>query len=130
MILTFLLTIVSIAGWADDYTYGYLVFTTNDGKEQSFAVEDLTLTFSDGKLVASNGTTTQTFSLADLAKMFFSENATDGIETLKVDGEVEVFTVSGIRMGQYASIADARRVLPQGKYIFKQGSKTNKIAIK
>lgn len=130
MILTFLLTIVSIAGWAEDYTYGYLVFTANDGKEQSFAVEDLTLTFSDGKLVASNGTTTLTFTLADLAKMYFSETTTDGIKTLNVDDDVEVFTVSGIRMGQYASIADARRVLQQGVYIFKQGSKTNKIAIK
>ena len=69
--------------------YKYLSFELADGSVQSLSVTDLTLTFSNGNLVSSDGTI---IPLANLTKMFFSE--TSGITTLPLttsSDKVEVF---------------------------------------
>ena len=122
----------SVMTYADDFTYNYLVFTTQEGTEKSVAVENLKLTFVNGQMVVDNGLETQTYDLSSLSKMFFAENSVDGIVETTIDAneEVDVFTVSGIGMGKFNNVNEAKKSLGRGVYIFKQGSKTNKISIK
>lgn len=122
----------SVMTYADDFTYNYLVFTTQEGTEKSVAVENLKLTFVNGQMVVDNGVETQTYDLSSLSKMFFAENSVDGIVETTIDAneEVDVFTVSGIGMGKFNNVNEAKKSLGRGVYIFKQGSKTNKISIK
>ena len=74
-----LLLAMSMQAMADDY--GYLTFTKGDGSARSLAVDGLTITFADGKATVQNATESETFTLSDLAKMFFSvdEETTMGI---------------------------------------------------
>ena len=52
----FLFLVMLMAGLtASAYEYPYLTFQRTDGSEQSVAVESLTLTMADGKLIAVNG---------------------------------------------------------------------------
>ena len=122
----------SVMTYADDFSYNYLVFTTQEGTEKSVAVENLKLTFVNGQMVIDNGVETQTYDLSSLSKMFFAENSVDGIVETTIDAneEVDVFTVSGIGMGKFNNANEAKKSLGRGVYIFKQGSKTNKISIK
>jgi hypothetical protein len=118
--------------YANDYTYNYLVFTTQDGTEKAIAVENLKLSFVDGQLVVDNGVESQTYSLTSLSKMFFSESTVDGIVETVINGneDVDVFTVSGIWMGKFGNVDDAKKSLQRGVYVLKQGKTTSKIAIK
>lgn len=122
----------SLMTYANDYTYNYLVFTSQDGTEKAITVENLKLSFVDGQLVVDNGVESQTYSLTSLSKMFFSENTVDGIVETVINGneDVDVFTVSGIWMGKFGNVDDAKKSLQRGVYVLKQGKTTSKIAIK
>ena len=91
------MTLVAIVGtlsaWADDYPY--LVFQNADGSVKTVAVESLTITFSDGKLLATNVAGTETFALSDLSKMYFSSDAT-GIEEIE-NGKWKILRFSVFR---------------------------------
>lgn len=129
LILTFT---TSLMTYANDYTYNYLVFTTQDGTEKAIAVENLKLSFVNGQLVVDNGVESQTYSLTSLSKMFFSESTVDGIVETVINGNevVDVFTVTGIWMGKFGNVDDAKKSLQRGVYVLKQGKTTSKIAIK
>lgn len=118
-----------MAAPADD-TYGYLTFQKSDGGEQSVSVDNLKITFSDGQLIATNTSTSATFTLSDLSKMYFSSTAT-AIETVDAnasdDSTVEIWSLSGISLGSFSSLAEARQKLSRGVYVVKQGTKTFKI---
>lgn len=132
ILILVLALMTSLVSYADDFTYNYLVFTTEDGTEKSVAVENLKLTFVNGQMVVNHGGESQTYDLSGLSKMFFSENAVDGIvETIiDADAEVDVFTIPGVGIGRFKSVDDARQSLKRGVYVLKQGNKTSKIAIK
>lgn len=117
---------------AQAYDYGYLTIETADGTTTSLAVEQLKLTFADGQLVATNGDGSQTFTLAQLAKMYFSTNGTNGIsQTVSDDTQsVEVFTVGGLSLGTFDTLSAAKSTLGTGLYIIKKDNKTIKIAVK
>lgn len=116
------------------YEYPYLTIQTVDGTEKSVAVESLKLTFSDDKLVVTNSDGTQTFTLSSLSKMFFSASQTAGISdattTTDADGSAEVYSVSGMFLGQFESIAKAKESLKPGIYVVKTKTKTLKISVK
>lgn len=66
---------------ADDYPY--LTFETSDGNKQSVSTTALTLEISGDKLLVNNGT--QSFTLTDLQKMYFSANDATGIDVNVTD---------------------------------------------
>lgn len=131
-LLFMLLTIIAglMPMTAATYEYPYLSFLTVDGKVQSIAVDDLTITMSNGSLTASNGNATKTFTLTKLDKMFFSESS--GLEQLAADNDepVEVFDEAGISFGKFANVTDALHALDTGVYVLKSRSITLKIAVK
>ncbi len=117
---------------ADEYQYPYLVLQTSDGSSKALSVESLTLTVSDGQLIATNSAGTQTFTLSELSSMRFSESATavTEIEVETAEETVEVFSLAGVAMGSYDNLQSAEQALPAGIYIVKSNQKTSKIALK
>ncbi|MCH4146844.1 MAG: hypothetical protein LKG25_07325 [Prevotella sp.] len=129
--LAFLLLIFTLGTSADNDTYNYLTFTTTTG-EQSIAVSNLKVTFSGGKLIATNTSTSEAFTLTALTKMYFSNTLT-GISEIAADNgnaSVEVFSVSGVSLGKYNTLDIARTSLQSGVYVVKSASKTYKITVK
>ena len=134
--------LAAITAWGFSPTraedYPYLMFQTTDGSTTAMAASELTITFSDGKLTVTNAESTQTLTLTDLSKMYFSttDNA-NGIEDVNADGltnlnqgPVEVFTLTGISIGKYDTLQQAKSSLSQGIYVVKSASRTLKIAVK
>lgn len=114
-------------------TYPYLTFQSADGTMQSVEVESLTMTFSDGKLLVSNGTKSLELAVADLSSMFFSTSDATGIETVsaaETDGNVAVFSLQGTSVGSFSSVQQLRTSAPAGVYIIKKGGKTQKITVR
>ena len=134
--LIVIITLLTVAGWAKAEDYGYLTFQMEDGTKTSINTESLVITFSDGKLIAQNGSSQQTLTLTDLGKMYFSttsaEGATTAISNTEADddGEVEVFSLSGISKGTFDNLGKAKTLLRPGAYIVKGRTKSFKIVVK
>lgn len=114
-------------------SYPYLTFQKSDGTMVSMEVASLTMTFSDGKLIASNGTDSQELAVDDLLKMYFSENDVTGIQNVDIsdsDGEVEVFSLQGISYGQFSTLQSFRNTAESGVYIVKANGKAQKIMVR
>ena len=116
---------------AEDYPY--MMFQTHDGTVQTLASASLTITFSNGNMVVSNGTESKVIALTDLSKMFFSKTTEiTGINDINTNGsqEVEVFTTGGVKLGKFESITSAKTSLKPGIYVIKNSQKTYRIAVK
>ena len=114
---------------ADDFTY--LTVEANDGTTTTMTANGLTLTFSDGQLYATNGTESWSLPLSGLSKMYFSNTDAISLPLSEIgEGEVDIYSTSGISMGKYQSIDEARKHLKKGVYVVKDGSRTLKITIR
>jgi len=128
----FLIVFIIVASLsAKAYDYPYLVFQTTDGTVHAMAVESMSISISDGNLIATNNEGTQTFALVDLDKMFFSESTTGVEELFSPDGgEVDVYAVTGAHLGKYANAKEATTHLKSGLYLLKSKSTTIKIVVR
>ncbi len=129
-----LLSLMLMTGMsASAYDYPYLAFQTSDGAIQTVSVESLSLSISDGKLVATNGSGSVEFELTNLSTMYFTEteNIVDGIKQVETTtGEVQVFTLAGVSMGTFESLSQVRSTLKNGVYVVKSNGKSYKMNIK
>lgn len=125
-----MLTLLAVTAASAD-NYSYLAFQTTDGSTRNIGVESLEMTFSDGKLIASNGTESLEISVADLTRMFFSSEAT-AIKDISLDADspVKVYTVEGVCVGSYDNMANASANMGKGVYIVKGEKTTHKITIR
>ena len=128
LIIGFILAVVSISVHAADYTY--LTLVEQDGTKTSLTAAGLTITFSDGNLVATNSTTSEskTISLSNLASMNFSTSneTTTGIQSISIDildTETVIYDLSGRQIPSGSSLS-------KGLYVIKKGSVTRKIQVK
>lgn len=132
--LTMLCAVTAVVSFADDFTYPYLVFTASDGTQTAVAVNQLEITFNDGKLVASNATGTQTtLTLAELAAMQFS-TATElptnvrAVTPESLNSQAETFYDLS---GRHAYRKNENMPLRKGVYVIRKGDgSTSKIAVK
>lgn len=114
LLVTFALAVITTSRAQN---FEYLTFEQTDGTCLSLPVSGLTLTFSGGNLVSSDGTT---IPLSSLSKMFFTE--TSGITSLPAhqpEGPVSAYTTAGSYAGQFSDSQEAIRQLPKGLYIMK-----------
>ena len=74
--------------------YTKLTFQQVDGTKQSVDLQSLVITFSDGQLLATNEKGDQSFSLRNLAKMYFSTSSIIG--DVNRDGYVNISDVTCI----------------------------------
>jgi hypothetical protein len=133
--------------------YQYLVIAASDGTEQALTASGLTITFSDGKLVAtSSSATVATIALSDLASMYFSNTDTgiedtaapaaaqisvaDGILSITApEGtKIRITNTAGISLGYYIKAKQGTETignrLSQGIYLINVNSKSYKIFVK
>lgn len=123
MILTLLCALYLGARAAD---YNYLVFTLNDGSEQTIVANGLNITFTDGNLVAATASETlATIPLATLQKMQFSESTT-GISDLPTDGDDDIKAIYDLQ----GRMMPLDTQLPKGTYIVKTSRRTIKVHVK
>ena len=116
--LLIILTLCLSAITASAGDYKFLILEGNDGTTYSINATGLTLTFSDGNLVSSDGTV---IPLNSLVKMYFSEAS--GISTIPSttsDDHVTVYSIAGILAGTYNDMTTAMSSLTNGLYIIKQ----------
>ena len=123
--LSLVFTCLLLSASATDYKF--LTFENTDGSKVSLSATGLTLTFSDGNLVASDGTI---IPLGNLAKMYFTETSGITTATSTASGTIKVFTLSGILVDTYTD-GQIPVSLPKGIYIIKdhQGN-THKTTIR
>lgn len=97
--------------------FGSLIFKTVSGESHNMKAQDLEIYFKDGVLSFNNNELT--LPISTLASMEFGEAEENGIDEILVsaDGRVEVFTLEGLKSGEFASIEDACSVLQPGIYI-------------
>lgn len=118
---------------AKAYEYPYLAFLNSEGTATFLSVESLSITITDGKLVATNADGSQTFTLSELSKMFFTQTKDlTGVNDINTSSneEVEVFTTGGMKLGKFENIKSAKASLKPGLYVIKSSQKTYKIAVK
>lgn len=110
--------------------YPWLTFRLADGTEMSVAADNLTMTYQDGKLLLSSGSVNEVFTVSDLESMRFSAEL-GAIAQVEGDDNspIELFTVNGIKAGEFRTVNDARRELPSGIYLVKMKNRTIKIIL-
>ena len=121
IVLLLMAVVVVLSMQAADYTY--LTFETTDGAKASVAVENLTITVSGTTLTAG----TQTFTLSNLAKMYFSasDESTTGIEEIASatrDEATDIYDLQGHKV--------SKTQMCKGVYIVKTKSKTFKMVVR
>ena len=106
----------------DGDVYTYLTFEMTDGTKVSVATSSLTLTFSGNTLTVGS----QTFTLSDLSKMYFSTSneSTTGIEEMATldDENAEIYDLQGHQI--------QKEQMREGVYIIKTKNRTRKILVK
>ena len=125
MTILTLLSVITLATRAADYNY--LVFTLNDGSEQVIVATNLSITFTDGNLVATTANETlATIPLATLQKMQFSESNTTDISGLQLDSQDDIKAIYDLQ----GRTMPLNTQLPKGTYIVKTSSRTIKVFVK
>lgn len=126
--LSLILAGCAIGAYAEGTT---MVFTTTDAVEHSIASKNLTISFVDGMMNATNGSQTLSLPLADLKTMNFS-NLVSGLNIIDgTAGAVAVTSLNGTDCGVYTSLAEAQTQLPAGIYIVRtESDQTFKIVVK
>lgn len=124
--LTLFAALVTGAQAAD---YNYLVFTLTDGSTQAVASANLSITFDNGQLTATSGSSTlATVPLASLAKMEFSNTGTSGISTISTDqltigDATDIYDLNGHQLPKGSQLS-------RGIYILKGNGRTIKVQVK
>lgn len=132
-----ILIFAAVAGTAAADSYDYLTFRTSDGTEQSITAVGTKITFSNGSLVATNGSESVTKTLSDMSAMYFATTAsgiadvtTDAVSAAIVDGCLTVNAPAGTAVSLYGT--DGRQLstsarLERGVYVVRVGSQTFKL---
>ena len=128
-----LLLLAAQTASAELYDYPYMAFQTADGTVKTVSVSSLSLSVSNGVLIATSDDGTESFTLSDLSKMYFtSEAVVTKVQNPESTGssEVEVTSLAGVFCGTFPSVEAARQSLPAGMYIVKNSTETFKIVVK
>ena len=87
--------------------YAYFVIEQNNGTSLSMPAVGLNISYSDGNLVATNGTEHATIQLTNVSRMYFSnEKTATAIEATAADDRLSV------RTGLLSQHSDSQEYLP------------------
>ncbi len=102
--------------------YGYLTFETTDGSKFSVSVSGLSITISGTTLTAGS----QSFTLTNLSKMYFSESdESTGISEIMINElseATEIYDLRGMRVN--------KDQMNRGVYVVKTKNGTYKVNVK
>ena len=127
------LAMLVCAGMAQAGEYAYLVFTNTEGNRTALSVTDMTLNVSDNSLTVTNTAGTVNFTLTDLQFMqFMTENgqlAQRLDNVLDANAPIDVYSISGAKVGHYNSLLEAAGVLGKGSYVMTNGKNAQTIVL-
>ena len=129
----FLFSVMVAAEVAHADNYPYLTFQKADGSTVSMETTSLSFTFSDGKLIGTNGSESVELVVADLTSMRFTANDVNGIKDVSpADGnnKIEAFSLLGVSLGKFDSLQTFRNKAAAGVYIIKSNGETQKITVR
>ena len=119
------MTIPMMSSAAD---FPWLTFSLTDDTEISVSADNLKMNYKDGFLQLSSSSVDQAIPVDKIKSMKFTSYSA-GIDDTEVQSDGEYYNLSGICVGKYSSIENARKVLPSGVYIVKSEKKTYKITL-
>ncbi|MDE6479456.1 MAG: hypothetical protein K2L45_04235 [Muribaculaceae bacterium] len=107
--------------------FPWLSFKMKDASEITVAADNLTMNYSDGKLLLTSSSVNEALPVADISSMIFTEQA--GLDEINADlsEHASYYALGGTKVGEFSSVDDARRALPSGIYIARTASKSFKI---
>ncbi len=108
--------------------YPWLTFLMADNTELSVASDNLEINYSDGNLQLTSATVDQSIPVNQIKSMRFT-TLSSAIDEIADDftSPADYFTLSGVCVGRFATLDEARSSLPAGIYIGKSESKTLKV---
>lgn len=115
---------------AAETTYKWLTFTFVDNTEMSVASDNLNIAYDSNakKLTLTSQSVNKTLSVEELASMRFADVPT-AVTDILTDNQssFEVYTLNGVRAGQFDDYNAMRQTLPSGIYLVKTTNKSFKI---
>lgn len=110
--------------------YPWLTFRMTDNTEISVDAENLAITFKDGNLLLSSSTVDQTIPANQIKSMRFTATSAGVDDIADIQSTAGVYyNLSGIKVGKFNSVEEARKELSPGVYIVKGNLKTYKVTI-
>ncbi|MDE6548160.1 MAG: hypothetical protein K2L22_04100 [Muribaculaceae bacterium] len=110
--------------------FPWLTFRMTDDIELSVAAENLTINYKDGNLILSSSVVDKTIPANQIKSMRFSSTPAGINEVIDFKSSAgDYYNLSGLKVGNFASIEAARNVLPSGIYIVKNDQKTFKVTL-
>lgn len=112
-------------------TSAFLSFERTDGTVVSVSSDNLSISFTNGNLVADNGSENVTVALSDLRRFYFA--ATSGAQIPAVSSaevEYSIYGTNGVLLDTVRDLAECSAKLPAGVYIVKSSDRTFKIVVK
>lgn len=108
--------------------FQWLTFKMADGSEMSVAADGLAINYSEGSLLLKSATVDESIATANISSMRFTTEAAavEGISDI-LSSQSEYFDLSGVRVGIFESLNEARKALPAGTYIMRSNNKTIKV---
>lgn len=117
---------LSLSAWADGYRW--LTFRMTDGTDVSVAAEDISIDYASGSLKLSSATVNQEIPVDKIYSMRFASELSGMDDVMSAtDMSIDCFTLSGIWIGRYSSLVEARKALRSGVYIAKSDKKVIKL---
>ena len=120
-------------GLAQAGEFAYLIFVNQANDTTALSVTDMTLNVSDNSLTVTNTAGTVNFTLTDLQFMqFMTENgqlAQRLDNVLDANAPIDVYSISGAKVGHYNSLLEAAGVLGKGSYVMTNGKNAQTIIL-
>ena len=129
-LITITFLVCSLTMQASDFAY--LLFVNKGGDSTKLSVENLSMSVNESSLSVSNAEGTVSFGLADLDYMQFmaAEGQTSALDNvLDADAPIDVYTVSGTKVGHYDHLLNAVVELGQGVYVISNGNQSQTIVL-
>ena len=109
--------------------YPWLTFRMADDTEISVAAENLNMKYLDGYLHLSSSNENRTIPVEQIKSMKFTSHSSGIKEIEDMESDADYYNLSGICVGRFSSVKEARKALTSGIYIVKSERKTFKVTI-
>ena len=120
-------------GLAQAGEFAYLIFVNQDNDTTALSVADMTLSVNDNSLTVTNADGTVNFTLTDLKFMQFmtesGELAQSLDNVLDANAPIDVYMLTGTKIGHYSSLIEAAGVLGKGSYVITNGKNSQTIIL-
>ncbi len=120
---------IGVTAMAADFPY--VTFKMTNGSSKAISSENLSMTFQDGNLVATNNDGTFQMPVSGISKFYFdSGTKVETVGAADSNSGVKVFSTTGAYLGVFESADQARESLSPGVYVMRSGNNSIKTVAK